>query len=103
MSNCKYGNEKCLCQFCNSKCDKVNTCLDCLSNGKAVHEITMCTKFQRDYERSFIIFTDEEVNKLKDGRPVYYYDENGNRTVFFSEEGYKEFEKFWNEEEQEER
>lgn len=77
MDNCKYGNKKCLCQFCKSKCDKVNTCLDCLSNGKAVHEITTCT-----------IFTDEEIGKLKDGRPVYYYDENRNQTVFFSEEGY---------------
>lgn len=50
MTNCKYGNDKCLCQFCKSKCDKVNTCLDCLLNDMAVHEITMCTKFQRDYE-----------------------------------------------------
>lgn len=77
MSNCKYGNEKCLCQFCKSKCDKVNTCLDCLSNGKAAHEITMCTKFQRD---------DDEL--------IYHYDENRNK---------KEFKKFWNEEEQEEQ
>lgn len=51
--------------------------------------------------RSFIIFTDEEINKLKGGRPVYYYDENGDQTVFFSEEGYKEFKKFWGVEEKE--
>lgn len=103
MNNCKYGNEKCLCQFCKSKCDKVSTCLDCLSNGKAVHEISMCTKYQRYYERNFMVFTDEEIDKLKDGRPVYYYDGNRYQTVFFSEEGYKEFKKFWNEDEQEEQ
>ena len=36
----------------------------------------------------YVILTDEEINKLRDGRPVYYYDENGNQTVFFSEKGF---------------
>ena len=33
-----------------------------------------------------MVFTDEEIDKLKDGRPVYYYDGNMYQTVFSSEE-----------------
>lgn len=48
MDNCPYDNEKCLCQFCKAKCSKQSTCLECISEGKAVHDITKCTGFKKE-------------------------------------------------------
>jgi hypothetical protein len=48
-------------------------------------------------ERIFILFTQEEVDKIKKGLPVSLYDEEtGKQTVFMTEEGYKEMNDWWN-------
>lgn len=45
----------------------------------------------------FILFTQKEVDKLKEGLPVSLYDEEtGKQTVFMTEEGYKEMNDWWN-------
>lgn len=45
----------------------------------------------------FILFTQEEVDKIKKGLPVSLYDEEtGKQTVFMTEEGYKEMNDWWN-------
>lgn len=45
----------------------------------------------------FILFTQKEVDKIKEGLPVSLYDEEtGKKTVFMTEEGYKEMNDWWN-------
>lgn len=46
--NCQFGNKKCLCQFCKAECSKRLTCLECISERKTVHDITKCTKFEKE-------------------------------------------------------
>ena len=47
--------------------------------------------------RIFILFTQKEIDKIKDGMPVSLYDEEtGKQTVFMTEEGYKELNDWWN-------
>lgn len=47
--------------------------------------------------KSFILFTQKEVDKIKEGLPVSLYDkETGKQTVFMTEEGYKEMNDWWN-------
>lgn len=48
MNNCPYDNETCLCQFCKAGCSKQSTCLECISEGKTVHDITKCTGFKKE-------------------------------------------------------
>lgn len=45
----------------------------------------------------FILFTQKEVDEIKEGLPVSLYDEEtGKQTVFMTEEGYKEMNDWWN-------
>ena len=49
------------------------------------------------FNRNFILFTQEEVDKIKKGLPVSLYDEEtGKQTMFMTEEGYKEMNEWWN-------
>ena len=48
-------------------------------------------------DKSFVLFTQKEVDKIKEGLPVSLYDEEtGKQTVFMTEEGYKEMNDWWN-------
>ena len=48
-------------------------------------------------DRIFILFTQEEVDKIKKGLPVSLYnEETGKQTVFMTEDGYKELNDWWN-------
>lgn len=48
-------------------------------------------------DKIFILFTQEEADKIKKGLPVSLYDEEtGKQTVFMTEEGYKEMNDWWN-------
>ena len=48
-------------------------------------------------DRIFILFTQEEVDKIKEGLPVSLYDEEtGKQIVFMTEDGYKELNDWWN-------
>lgn len=45
----------------------------------------------------FILFTQKEVDEIKEGLPISLYDEEtGKQTVFMTEEGYKEMNDWWN-------
>lgn len=47
--------------------------------------------------RIFILFTKEELDKMKEGKLVSHFDEGtGKQTVFMTEEGYKEMNDWWN-------
>jgi hypothetical protein len=49
------------------------------------------------YEKTFFLFTKEEVDKIKKGVPVVYYDAKSEKQiVFMTEEGYKEMNDWWN-------
>lgn len=49
------------------------------------------------YDNIFILFTQKEIDKIKDGLPVSLYDkETGKQTVFMTYEGYKEMNDWWN-------
>ena len=49
------------------------------------------------FNRNFILFTQEEVDKIKKGLPVLLYDEEtGKQIVFMTEDGYKELNDWWN-------
>ena len=48
-------------------------------------------------DKNFILFTQEEVDKIKKGLPVSLYDEEtGKQIVFMTEDGYKELNDWWN-------
>ena len=50
----------------------------------------------RQNNKIFILLTQKEVDKLKEGLPVSLYDEEtGKQTVFMTEEGYKEMNDWW--------
>ena len=50
--------------------------------------------------QEFVIFTNEELDRLKEGHPVTLNSKSGDpSTIFYSEEGWKEHLKFWREEE----
>lgn len=49
------------------------------------------------FNRNFILFTQEEADKIKKGLPVSLYDEEtGKQIVFMTEDGYKELNAWWN-------
>ena len=49
------------------------------------------------FNRNFILFTQEEADKIKKGLPVSLYDEEtGKQIMFMTEEGYKELNDWWN-------
>ena len=49
------------------------------------------------FNRNFILFTQEEADKIKKGLPVLLYDEEtGKQIVFMTEEGYMEMNDWWN-------
>lgn len=49
------------------------------------------------FNRNFILFTQEEADKIKKGLPVSLYDEEtGKQIVFMTEDGYKELNDWWN-------
>ena len=48
-------------------------------------------------DRILIMFTQEEVDKIKEGLPVSLYDEEtGKQIVCMTEDGYKELNDWWN-------
>ena len=48
------------------------------------------------FNRNFILFTQEEADKIKKGLPVSLYDEEtGKQIVFMTEDGYKELNDWW--------
>ena len=49
------------------------------------------------FNRNFILFTQEEADKIKKGLPVSLYEEEtGKQIVFMTEDGYKELNDWWN-------
>ena len=49
------------------------------------------------FNRNFILFTQEEADKIKKGLPVSLYDEEtGKQIMFMTEDGYKELNDWWN-------
>ena len=49
------------------------------------------------FNRNFILFTQEEADKIKKGLPVSLYDEEtGKQIVFMTEDSYKELNDWWN-------
>lgn len=49
------------------------------------------------FNRNFILFTQEEADKIKKGLPVLLYDEEtGKQIMFMTEDGYKELNDWWN-------
>lgn len=45
---CPYDNYNCMCQFCDDKCNNGLNCFECKREGKAVHDIYLCTGFDGD-------------------------------------------------------
>lgn len=51
--------------------------------------------------RYHVVFTNEDMKKLSEGRPVYAdASEDLPAITFFTEEGYKRFQEFWGEEDE---
>ncbi len=50
----------------------------------------------KKYEKLFVVLDEDDMQKLKDGRPVYVNgDECDKPLVIFTELGFKEFNDFW--------
>lgn len=53
-----------------------------------------------EHEELFVVLDEGDIQKLKDGSPVYVYvdgDECDKPLVIFTEKGFKEFNDFWGE------
>lgn len=47
---CKFGNDRCMCLFCQEPCNNGLTCYDCERAGEAVHSVYLCTGFTGSVE-----------------------------------------------------
>lgn len=55
-------------------------------------------KMNSKYEKLFVVLNDEDMQKLKDRRPVYVDgDECDKPLVIFTKDGFKDFDDFWDE------
>ena len=48
LKPCPFDNQNCMCQFCEDPCNNGLTCSDCDYEGRAVHDIWLCTGFKGD-------------------------------------------------------
>lgn len=50
------------------------------------------------YEKLFIVLNEDDMQKLKDGRPVHVFsdiDDHEKPITIFTEKGFKKFEEWW--------
>lgn len=45
VNPCPFDNDNCMCQFCETPCNNGLNCSDCAHEGKAVHDVFLCTGF----------------------------------------------------------
>lgn len=45
VNPCPFDNDNCMCQFCETPCNNGLNCSDCAHEGKAVHNVFLCTGF----------------------------------------------------------
>lgn len=48
---CLFGNDNCMCQFCETPCNNGLNCSDCNREGKPVHGVYLCTGFDGDFDQ----------------------------------------------------
>lgn len=47
---CSFNNVNCMCQFCEKQCNNGFNCYECNHEGKAIHDICLCTGFEGDLD-----------------------------------------------------
>lgn len=51
VNPCPFNNDNCMCQFCETPCNNGLNCSDCAHEGKAVHDVLLCTGFDGSMEQ----------------------------------------------------
>lgn len=51
VNPCPFDNDNCMCQFCETPCNNGLNCSDCAHEGKAVHDVLLCTGFNGSMEQ----------------------------------------------------
>ena len=63
LKPCPLNNHNCMCQFCIVPCDNGLNCSDCNHNGKAVHEVYLCTGFVGDVPEHIKLWRNKEYRR----------------------------------------
>lgn len=68
VNPCPFGNENCMCQFCETPCNNGLNCSDCAHEGKAVHDVLLCTGFDGSMEQYTENWKRKQMEKLGGGQ-----------------------------------
>lgn len=59
-----FDNDNCMCQFCETPCNNGLNCSDCAHEGKAVHDVLLCTGFDGSMEQYTENWKRKQMEKL---------------------------------------
>ena len=65
---CPFDNDNCMCQFCETPCNNGLNCSDCAHEGKAVHDMLLCTGFDGSVEQYVANWKRKQMEKMGGGQ-----------------------------------
>lgn len=68
VNPCPFDNDNCMCQFCETPCNNGLNCSDCAHEGKAVHDVLLCTGFDGSMEQYTENWKRKQMEKLGGGQ-----------------------------------
>lgn len=68
VNPCPFDNENCMCQFCETPCNNGLNCSDCAHEGKAMHDVLLCTGFDGSMEQYTENWKRKQMAKLGGGQ-----------------------------------
>ena len=68
VNPCPFDNENCMCQFCETPCNNGLNCSDCAHEGKAAHDVLLCTGFDGSMEQYTENWKRKQMEKLGGGQ-----------------------------------
>lgn len=63
-----FDNDNCMCQFCETPCNNGLNCSDCAHEGKAAHDVLLCTGFDGSMEQYTENWKRKQMEKLGGGQ-----------------------------------
>ena len=68
VNPCPFDNDNCMCQFCETPCNNGLNCSDCAHEGKAAHDVLICTGFDGSMEQYIENWKRKQMEKLGGGQ-----------------------------------
>lgn len=68
VNPCPFDNENCMCKFCETPCNNGLNCSDCAHEGKAMHDVLLCTGFDGSMEQYTENWKRKQMAKLGGGQ-----------------------------------